>query len=68
VDLFKTAGAVIDCSRASVYYWANNLGSGVKYDRLPPARDIGVEALVIASVAVANALRQFTLVDRCICN
>ena len=61
---FKTAGAVLDCSAEAVYYWANNLGQGVQYDQPAPSRDIGAEALILATIAVAPLSAQYTLVDR----
>lgn len=64
IDEFKTAGAVIGCSPDAVFYWAANLGQGVQYDQPPPARDIGSEALVLATIAVAPAGSQYVLVDR----
>jgi len=64
IDQFKTAGAVLGCSREAVYYWADTLGNNVQYDQPPPARAIDIEALVLATVAVPPPGRQYTLVDR----
>jgi hypothetical protein len=64
IDLFKTAGAVIGCSTEAIYYWADNLGNGVQYDQPPPAKDIGVETLLLATLTVAHPSTQYTLVDR----
>jgi hypothetical protein len=64
IDQFKTAGAVIGCSPDALYYWADNLGQGVQYDQPPPAHDVGAEAIVLATIAVAPLSAQYTLVDR----
>lgn len=65
IERFKNAGAVVGCTAEAVYYWADNLGDAVQYDQPPPAREIGAEALVIATVAVSqHPSLQYTLVDR----
>jgi hypothetical protein len=64
IDQFKLAGAVLGCSVEAVDYWAEKLGNGCQYDQPPPAKNIEIEALVIATVATAHPGIQYILVNR----
>jgi hypothetical protein len=64
ITRFKNAHAVLGCSMESICYWADNLGDSITYDRPPPRKLIGVEALVLATVATGDPVNPYTLVDR----